>query len=256
MRDRSRAFHRAALAALLVLLPLSARAEGKVIPLSEESKKDLALFGEGVIGKPLPAGPIEDIVTFTNVHEGTWEYEIVSGKKKGQTSAESYTKNPDGTWKRTLGQDMIEYMQLSDATWSKVAETDLEFDYRANFDPAVHHAVEWNPGDSMVIDSEIKVTKVGDPNDVKYTGHMKSTISYEGVYELTTPAGTFPASLIKGVYDIKVGPADVTDAQYIFYADDVGKVAEIESLSVSALFVYHSKDKTAKVLTKAPGKAK
>jgi hypothetical protein len=56
--------------------------------------------------------------------------------------------------------------------------------------------------------------------------------------------------------DIEVGPADVKDVQYVFYAPGVGKVAEIEALSVSALLIYHSHDKTAKVLTKHPGSSK
>ena len=103
---------------------------------------------------------------------------------------------------------------------------------------------------------DIKVTKVGKPDDVKYNGHMKATVSYEGAYEITTPAGKFEAALMKGVYDIKVGPADVKDVQYLFYAPGVGKVAEIESLSVSALLIYHSHDKTAKILTKHPGSSK
>jgi hypothetical protein len=67
-----------------------------------------------------------------------------------------------------------------------------------------------------------------------------------------TPAGTFDAALIKTDVKIKVGPADVEDTQYTFYAEGVGKVAEVEAQRVSAVLVYHSKSKTAKVLIKAP----
>ena len=46
------------------------------------------------------------------------------------------------------------------------------------------------------------------------------------------------------------------DVQYSFFAKDVGKVAEIEALKVSAVLIYHSNDKTAKVLATKPELAK
>ena len=39
---------------------------------------------------------------------------------------------------------------------------------------------------------------------------------------------------------------------YTFFAKGVGKVAEIESLNVSALLIYHSNQKIAKVLAEYP----
>jgi hypothetical protein len=81
---------------------------------------------------------------------------------------------------------------------------------------------------------------------------MDTTITYVGAYEVTTPAGTFPAALIRAEFDIKIGPAKVKDVQYSFIAKGVGKVAEIEALKVSALLVYHSNDKTVKILAEKP----
>ena len=40
--------------------------------------------------------------------------------------------------------------------------------------------------------------------------------------------------------------------QYSFFAKGVGKIAEIESLRVSAILIYHSNEKTAKVLAEKP----
>jgi hypothetical protein len=256
MRDRARAAVFALLIGLLLLAPLSALGEGPLIPLSEENKKDVALLGEGVVGKAVPAEPIVDLTHLAGIRQGTWEYRIVSGDDEGKTTTESYEKIENGSWKRIIGTTMIEYITLSDDAWSKYAEIDLDFNYRSDFDPPVHHAANWEPGGSTVIESKIKVTKVGEPDDVKYHGKMKATVSYEGAYEVTTPAGTFEAALMKGVFEIKVGPAHVTDVQYLFFAPGVGKVAEIEALSVSALLLYHSHDKTAKVLTKHPSARK
>lgn len=90
------------------------------------------------------------------------------------------------------------------------------------------------------------------PDETAYTGDMDITITYVGAYEVKTPAGTFPTVLIRSEFDIKIGPAKVKDVQYSFYAKGVGKVAEIEGLRVSAALIYHSNDKTAKVLAKKP----
>jgi hypothetical protein len=44
----------------------------------------------------------------------------------------------------------------------------------------------------------------------------------------------------------------VTDTAYIFLAKGVGKIAEVESTHVSALFIYNTNTKVAKLLTKYP----
>jgi hypothetical protein len=54
-----RSFTRASLALLLLSSPAAAD-DGKVIPLSPALKKDLALLGDGVVGKAVPAQAITD----------------------------------------------------------------------------------------------------------------------------------------------------------------------------------------------------
>ena len=51
-------------------------------------------------------------------------------------------------------------------------------------------------------------------------------------------------------YKGKVGPADVDDTQYRFFAEDVGMVASVDKLDVSALLVYHDHSMTGKLLAK------
>ena len=93
---------------------------------------------------------------------------------------------------------------------------------------------------------------MGHPDKTSYTGTMDVTLTYVGAYEVNTPAGKFPAILMRGEFDIKIGPATVKDVQYSFYSKGVGKVAEVEALRIAALLIYHSNDKTAKVLAKKP----
>ena len=98
----------------------------------------------------------------------------------------------------------------------------------------------------------IEAYKIGKPEHISYHGKMKVSLTYVGVYEVTTPAGIWPAALFESDFEIKIGPAHVEDIQYIFLAKGVGKVAEVESLNVSALLVYHSNEKTGKLLVEYP----
>jgi hypothetical protein len=246
--------------ALLSLLLLSGpgRADqGKVIPISPEDKKELALLGEGVVGKALPARPITDPEKYLNLGSGTWEFKIVSGKKKGKTQAESYSKLADRSWQRKIGDEYIEFIAIgTDQSYTKTAETASEFGYRATFEPGIHEATGLKPGESITIESKLRVSSEKDLTKTKYSGTMKGTLTYAGAYEVTTPAGTFETVLIKTALKIHVGPAQVEDTQYTFFAPGVGKVAEVEAQRIAAVLIYHSHSDTAKVLVKYPARTR
>ncbi len=243
---------------LFLILSVSALAadEGKVVPLSAEDQKALALLGEGVVGKALPAHPIEDVGKFLDLQAGPHTFKIVAGNDQGKTQVETYTslgaKDGSQQWKRTIGDQYDEFLTLSAGSTGKTAETEKPHGYRAAFDPPMHEHVGIAPGESVNIESKMRVSTEKDPSKIKYTGKMNSTITYVGAYQVKVPAGSFEAILVK----VDVGPADVEDTQYTFFAKGVGKVAEIEALRVSAALIYHSHSKTAKVLVTHPASRK
>jgi hypothetical protein len=154
---------------------------------------------------------------------------------------------------RSIGDEYLEHLSIggTDAI-SKVAETALGFGYRSTFTPGIHEAKSMAPGQSIDIDSKLSVSGENSPDKVKYTGTMKATVTYEGAYQVTVPAGSFETVLLRIDAKIHVGPAKVDDTQYLFFAKGVGKVAEIEAQRIAAVLIYHSKSKTAKVLTSCP----
>lgn len=255
---------RAAVATSLFLaLALGAAAsaadtEGRVIPLPPDVAKDLAAFGEGVVGKALPAPTFDDVKPYMNIVPGVWEYEILAGGKEGQkVRTESYKKMPDENggevWSRALGTEYVEYMTiLADGGFTKHLEDDVDLGYTSRFVPGPLWHAGAKPGSTIEAKSKIEAFKTAKPDHISYRGEMKSKLSYIGAYEVKTPAGTFPAILVKTDFDIKIGPADVSDVMYAFYAKGVGKVAEIESTRVSAVLIYHSTTKVVKVLKSYP----
>jgi hypothetical protein len=238
---------------MLLLSTAVAAEEGKVVPLTDEMRKELALLGDSVVGKALPAPTVTDPALYLNLGDGTWEFEIVSGEDKGKTQKETYKKESGDRWVRHIGDEYLEYLDLKGAEGlAKVAETALSFGYRSTFTPGIHEARNFEPGQSVDIDSKLAVSKEDEPDKVKYTGSMQATVTYVGAYEVTVPAGTFETILLRIDAKIHVGPAKVEDTQYLFYAKGVGKVAEVEGQRIAAVLIYHSHSKTAKVLTSYP----
>jgi hypothetical protein len=87
---------------------------------------------------------------------------------------------------------------------------------------------------------------------VSHKGALDVTYSYLGAYKVTTPAGAYDAALIKWAYKGKVGPANVDDTQYRFFAPKVGMVASVDQLEVSAFLIYQKHTKLGRLLVQVP----
>jgi hypothetical protein len=231
---------------------------GPMIPLPPEIAKDLAMLGEGVVGKAVPAPPMEDFRDYLNLGPGTWEYHIVAGGDDGaKVRTESYEKMPDKDgaeiWQRKLGSEYVEYLTLdAKGGFGKHLEDDVDLGYTSRFLPGVTWLANSAAGTKHAQKIKIEAFKSTKPDHVSYDGTMQSELSYIGAYEVTTPAGTWPAALVHAKFTIDIGPAKVEDSMYAFYVKGLGKVAEIESTRVSALLIYHSNTKVAKVLKSYP----
>jgi hypothetical protein len=247
-----------ALVAALLLVPIASAEPGPVIALPAADAEALKLLGEGVVGKAIPAPPLGDLQAWYmgDASGGEWTYHVIKGKKKAMR-VESITPAPERggqkAWTQKIGNEFIQEMQVHvGGALGKYTETDVEMSYVTHFHPGILLAPGLAPGKTFEAKQKALVYKVGHPDKTAYTGSMDVKLTYVGAYEVTTPAGMFPSVLMRAEFDIKVGPATVKDVQYSFFSKGVGKVAEIEALKVSALLIYHSNDKTAKVLAKKP----
>ena len=104
------------------------------------------------------------------------------------------------------------------------------------------------PGAQTTTTLQVNVSNISDPGTVTHTGSLTLIVTYLGRYQVTVPAGTYPAALVKWQYDGQVGPATVSDVEYRFFADGVGPVAAIDKQDVSAFLVYNNATKFGKVL--------
>ena len=105
------------------------------------------------------------------------------------------------------------------------------------------------PGESRTFDGRMDVYSLNNPAVKWYTGRIRATTVYAGVYRIATPAGVFSASLIKTEYQIDIlAVVSVRDTLYTFYADGVGKVAEAEHRRIAAMGLFNTDTKIGKVL--------
>src|SRR5215831_15604654 len=215
----------------------------------------LQVLGNGVIGAPEPAPAFRDPGGFARWEPGAWQYRITSGSRLGQTEVEtvaliSVTARGE-TWQRTIGQDSTLYLREVIGGGlvlpSQITHTHQALVY---FEPPLSYLIAGlGPGESRVFEGRMDVYSAKNPAIKLYTGRIRATTLYAGVYRVKTPAGTFRAALIKTQYQIDIlTVVSVHDTLYTFYSEGVGKVAEAEHRRINAMALFNSDTKTGKLL--------
>jgi hypothetical protein len=104
------------------------------------------------------------------------------------------------------------------------------------------------PGESRSLSQQVSVNYLDDPSDQRYSGSLTGTYTHLGNHQVTVPAGSFPALLIRLDFSGKVGPAETQDTAYYFFSPGVGVVAMISQEEVEAFWIIHIDTTTGKVL--------
>ena len=237
----------------LAIWPATAGAQGPSPTLA--GVELLKVLGDGVIGGPASAPTMRDPVRLARWETGEWRYRITSGARRGQTEVESLaliSATARGeTWKRTIGQDSTLYLREVVGGGlvlpSQITHTHQALVY---FEPPLSYLIAGlSQGESRVFEGRMDVYSANNPLIKWYTGRIRATTVYAGVYHVTTPAGAFRAALIRTDYQIDIlGVVSVQDTLYTFYAEEIGKVAEAEHRRIAAMGLFNTDTKTGKVL--------
>lgn len=207
---RSGGKYRAVIASSILGFPLLARAAesfsaGSVNPLSPTDKNELAILGAGVVGPAIEAPVITYPIEYYRPIDGTWQYRITSGDKKGQSYAESLTptpKNAQGaTWKRSRPQ----YDDLISVTNDSIHlsnEVDHDHGLLVQFKPRGFLLTSTlKPGESRTMKGTAHAFKLSDPTTEYKSFTMEETYTYVGAYKVKTPAGIFDALLFRNDFN-------------------------------------------------------
>jgi DUF3108-like len=231
--------------------------DAKAIELPSADRAEIEKYlGKDVVGKALAGNPIGDAEKFFLFEPGSWTFKFTSGDKQGKDQEQSFNKikkeGSSQTGRYQNGKDQAAFVSRSeDGTISVVSEDDFTQGVVSHFSPPEPIYISGlSPGESKTFKIGVKVYDLSDPTDVTHTGSLDLTYSYIGAYEVTVPAGTYQAALIKWEYKGDVGPASIEDTQYRFLAEGVGVVATIDKKDISAMLIYHDDSKYGKVLVK------
>ncbi|MGH6900607.1 MAG: hypothetical protein ACREJ5_29325 [Geminicoccaceae bacterium] len=225
--------------------------------LSDADRKTIEeLLGAGVLGEAVAGEPLSD--KLAGLHEGTWIYEIVSGKNQGQTEAHVVTRlkrdDTGASWRYEAGPKDILFLRVADdGIITMITEQDVDEGVVIKYTPGQPLMIpDLAPGQSRQFSIGVKVYDLSHPDHLEHSGKVELTYSYLGDYRVAVPAGSYSAALIKWSYKGKIWLANIEDTQYRFVTPDVGIVASIDKEDISALLVYQDHSKTGLVLQKGP----
>ncbi|MGO9263452.1 MAG: hypothetical protein ACLQBA_00965 [Candidatus Binataceae bacterium] len=234
----------------------SARAQGVVLPLPPEDQQTVNVqLGPGVVGKALPSTPIKDVSVYFPLHERVAVYQVTAGPNVGkmQTLGVAKVRRPNGkvAWRFEFSPSLTGFIRQSpegdliiptvgDASEGVVVVTTPP-------NPFVIKGMQ--PGETRSYMQQVRVNALEDPDDQEYSGSLHGTYTYLGTYQVTVPAGTYAAVLLRLKCRGKVGPALTHDTAYYFFAPGKGVVAMISQESATAFWIIHIDTISGKVLT-------
>jgi len=248
---------RALVIAMFVVLGFGSQAwaDGPVLPLGVDDQQEITnTLGAGVVGAALPSNPITDPLQYFPLQERAPVYQVTSGPNTGknQTLRVMKGKRPAGNaaWRVELSPSLFGFINAGgtgDLIMPAVSDTDegvVVVTTPAN--PFVLKGM--NPGESRSVSQSVSVNYLDDPTDQRYSGSLSGTYTYVGTYQVTVPAGTYPAIALRLKFSGKVGPAHTEDTAYYFLAPGAGIVAMISQEDVEAFWIIHIDTTSGKVL--------
>jgi hypothetical protein len=240
---------------LLLFTLRSAHSQGVVLQLPAQDQQNItAQLGPGVVGNALPSSPIGDPSVYFPLQEKSQQFQVVAGPHAGtvQTLGLWKARRPGGrmAWRFQLTPSLNGFMRETPegdiimAALTDTGEGVVVVTTPAN--PFVPKGMQ--PGESRTYSQQVSVNYLDDPSDQKYSGTINGTYTYIGTYQVTVPAGTFPAVLFRIKCEGKVGPAHTQNTGYNLFAPGVGMVAMILEEDVTAFWLFNIDSTTGKVL--------
>jgi len=247
----------AVVAVAIGLGAVTANAQGIVLPLPPDDRQEIAAkLGPSVVGAARPSEAILDASAYFPLQPKTLAFQVTAGKYAGNTQELGLKSalRPSGppAWRFRLSPSLAGFITVAPSG-------DLIMPAISDFDegvvvvstpatPFVTNGIK--PGDSVTLSQAVSVSYLDNPSKQDHSGNLTTTQTYVGTYQVTVPAGTFDAVLLRLHYDGKIGPANVKYRSWFFFARNVGMIAMIAHEEVSAAWIYHTDATTGKVLAK------
>ena len=240
---------------LLLLAVASAHAGDAVLPLPPEDQQKINKeLGTGVVGRALPSKPIEDVSVYFPLQEKATNYQVTAGPNAGKTQTLGLAKvrRPNGksAWRFMFSPTLAGFVrQTTEGDLMVPSVSDTSEGVVVITTPANPFVLKgMKPGETRSYSQQVSVIELDDPADQEYSGSLRGTYTYVGTYQVTVPAGSYKAVLLRLKCEGKVGPAHTHDTAYYFFAPGKGVVAMISQEDATAFWVIHIDTTSGKVL--------
>jgi hypothetical protein len=240
----------------LILAAGLARADDVVLPLPPADQQMITAKLGSVVVKALPSRPIEDISVYFPLREKSAIYQVTAGPQAGNTQTLGLAKarRPGGNsaWRFQFSPSLAGFIhQTPQGDLMVPAVTDTSEGVVVITTPANPFMLKgMKPGETRSYSQQVTVTELDDPADQEYSGSLHGTYTYLGTYQVTVPAGSYQAVLLRLRCAGKVGPAQTHDTAYYFFAPGKGIVAMISQEDATAFWIIHIDTTSGKVLAK------
>ena len=214
---------------VVLLASESARAQGVVLPLPPEDRQMITAKLGSIVGKALPSKPIEDVSVYFPLQERAANYHVTAGPNAGntQTLGLAKTRRPGGkpAWRFQFSPSLAGFIhQTPQGDLIVPAVTDTEEGVVVITTPANPFVLKgMKPGETRSYSQQVSVIGLDDPADQEYSGSLHGTYTYVGTYQVTVPAGSYKAVLLRLKCEGKVGPAHTHDTAYYFFRARKGR---------------------------------
>jgi hypothetical protein len=240
---------------VLALGSIPALADGVVLQLPAEDQQALAAkLGPGVVGKALPSKAVDPLVYFP-LQDRTLAYLVTSGPHAGnvQTLGLAKLRRPGGAsaWRFQLSPTLAGFIRTtSEGDLMMPAVSDSGEGVVVVTTPANPFLPKGiKPEESRSVSQTVSVNHLDDPTDQEYSGSLIGTYTDLGTYQVTVPAGTYDAVVVRFKCEGKVGPAHTQDTAYYVFAPGVGAIAMVSQEDVTAFWLFHIDSSSGKVLS-------
>lgn len=222
--------------------------------IDESLRNALIALSEIITIKKISGITITNPHSFMSGNPGAYEYSVFIDKKELLESEFEihgpYTEGENGKiWNRTINNDLIEEWLVDKAgNIHLLSETSLDSGYKVKLQSHLILPIGAVSGDSWDVSSKLNAYKIDDLEELAYTGTLSGVRKYEGAFQAVIPSGTYNCILLSEEYSIEIGPVKIKDKKYGLYAEEKGKIAEIDGQHISAFLIIHMKENKIKLL--------
>jgi hypothetical protein len=209
------------------------------------------------LGPATAPTPMKPGAVYSPLREGTWTYQHVGTKQNGETIEQRLSRaagNPQEGWRRYDGSsNQIRHLDgEGDGNVTMLAVEDLDKNVITQFAKAIPVMLTtMRPNTPITVSCDAAAISRKNPNRTMDSGTCTVTLTHIADQRLKLPAGTFDVKLIKLELNNDMKYVDVQSVSLLYYAENIGMVAEDYIENGRAIVVPWKKQRTL-VITRFP----